>query len=376
MPNSVECLPIEVTTQYSELGRIGVGTYGVVYAAQCIEDGGDVAIKKVTASDNPMLMTRLMREIALLTSINHDSVIRIHDIVTEGTGSGLKNIFLVTERMDTDLNKILYSGQMLTLDQIKYLMYQVCRALKYLHSAGILHRDLKPSNILVNKNCDLSLTDFGLSRSTDEEDMTEYVVTRNYRPPELLLSSRRYTSAVDMWSVGCILAEMFTKKLLFKGENYILLLHSITNVIGTPTNKELQGLKHGLHNGSYIGLKFILEIPRTRGCGLRSSLPDVPEDAIEFLEGLLKLSPADRFSAESALSHKYFDGLHDPEEEPSCSTVLTDVCQPDEKTPPAELREMLWQCVSECKSKIAASFEEECDTTLRTSLSSDSIATS
>lgn len=116
-------------------------------------------------------------------------------------------------------------------DAMQYFLYQILRGLKYVHSAHVLHRDLKPSNLLLNSNCDLKIGDFGLARTTSETDfMTEYVVTRWYRAPELLLNCSEYTAAIDIWSVGCILGEIMTRKPLFPGKDYVHQLRLITEV--------------------------------------------------------------------------------------------------------------------------------------------------
>jgi|TARA_B110000208_G_C11694007_1_gene403407 mitogen-activated protein kinase 1/3 len=126
--------------------------------------------------------------------------------------------------METDLHRIIYSRQDLTDDHVQYFIYQVLRAVKYIHSAKVLHRDLKPSNLLLNSNCDLKVCDFGLARGIDDrtsQDLTEYVVTRWYRAPEIMLSEDDYSMAVDLWSCGCILAELLGRKPIFPGEDYI-----------------------------------------------------------------------------------------------------------------------------------------------------------
>lgn len=126
--------------------------------------------------------------------------------------------------METDLNRVIKSKQRLTDEHIQYFIYQILRAFLYIHSARIIHRDLKPSNILLNENCDVKLCDFGLSRNLSKEkgeDLTEYVVTRFYRAPEIMLSSHEYSKAVDVWSIGCSFAEVISGKVLFPGENYI-----------------------------------------------------------------------------------------------------------------------------------------------------------
>jgi serine/threonine protein kinase len=136
------------------------------------------------------------------------------------------------ELMDVDLHRAIYYGRQLSPEHIQFFMYQLLCGLKYIHSVGVVHRDLKPSNILVNANCDLKITDFGLSRQLTDRtrDLTEYVVTRWYRAPEIMLSSCQYTKSVDVWSAGCIFAEMLQKRPLFPGDNYRHVLRLITKV--------------------------------------------------------------------------------------------------------------------------------------------------
>jgi mitogen-activated protein kinase 1/3 len=141
------------------------------------------------------------------------------------------DVYLVTDLMETDLHRIIYSKQKLSIDHVQYFIYQVLRGLKYIHSCGVLHRDLKPSNLLVNSNCDLKICDFGLARGIEgkaNEDgragtmlLTEYVVTRWYRAPEIMLACHEYSYPIDVYSVGCILAELILRKPWAPGEDYI-----------------------------------------------------------------------------------------------------------------------------------------------------------
>ncbi|XP_024636376.2 mitogen-activated protein kinase homolog NTF6, partial [Medicago truncatula] len=127
---------------------------------------------------------------------------------------------------------------------LQYFLYQLLRGLKYIHSANVLHRDLKPSNLLLNANCDLKICDFGLARTTSETDfMTEYVVTRWYRAPELLLNCSEYTAAIDVWSVGCILMEIIRREPLFPGKDYVQQLALITELLGSPNEEDLGFLR-------------------------------------------------------------------------------------------------------------------------------------
>jgi serine/threonine protein kinase len=150
--------------------------------------------------------------------LQHDNVIGVKTILKPSSRESFKEIYVVNELMETDLAQIIKSNQPLSDDHIQFFLYQILRGLKYIHSAGILHRDLKPRNLLVNSNCDLKICDFGLARAdipyfqTQSAVMTDYIATRWYRAPEVILSWKRYSTAIDVWSVGCILAELITRK--------------------------------------------------------------------------------------------------------------------------------------------------------------------
>lgn len=155
------------------------------------------------------------------------------------------------ELMETDLCRVIYSKQQLTDDHIQYFIYQILCGLKYLHSADIIHRDLKPSNLLVNSNCDLKICDFNLAREELGSSLTEYVQTRWYRAPEVMLSSQQYTRAVDIWSVGCIMGELLLRKVLFKGMNYLHQIELYCRLLGCPSDSDLTFITNSK------GLKYI-----------------------------------------------------------------------------------------------------------------------
>eukprot|EP00878_Enallax_costatus_P025960 GHUV01027824.1.p1 GENE.GHUV01027824.1~~GHUV01027824.1.p1 ORF type:complete len:322 (+),score=71.18 GHUV01027824.1:492-1457(+) len=224
----------ECPSKYAPIKPIGKGAYGVVCSARNLETNEKLAIKKIAnCFNNAVDAKRILREVALLSHLKHENIIALRDLVPPADPSNYKDVYLVYELMDTDLHQIIRSPQQLSPDHISYFIYQVLRGLKYIHSSNILHRDLKPSNLLVNANCDLKICDFGLARagSIDEHvAMTEYVVTRWYRAPELLLSCNDYTAAIDVWSVACIMAELLGRKPLFPGKDYVQQLDLITKV--------------------------------------------------------------------------------------------------------------------------------------------------
>jgi len=197
-------LPPVIEKKYQLTRELGKGAYGIVYAARNLETGAEVAIKKVTkVFDKAILAKRALRELKLLRHFNgHENNISIMDIEIGGEPSTFNEIYLVQELMEADLHQIIRSGQPLTEAHFQYFIYQICRGLKYIHSANVLHRDLKPGNLLVNADCELKICDFGLARGFSDDPasnaagfMTEYVATRWYRAPEIMLSFKRYTKA-------------------------------------------------------------------------------------------------------------------------------------------------------------------------------------
>ncbi|KAI7750932.1 hypothetical protein M8C21_031273 [Ambrosia artemisiifolia] len=223
----------EVSSKYvPPIQPVGRGAYGLVCCAKNSETKEEVAIKKIgNAFDNRIDAKRTLREIKLLCHMDHENIVKIKDIIRPPNKEKFNDVYIVYELMDTDLHQIIRSSQPLTNDHCQYFLYQILRGLKYIHSANVLHRDLKPSNLLLDANCDLKICDFGLARTTSETDfMTEYVVTRWYRAPELLLNCSEYTAAIDIWSVGCILMEIILREPLFPGKDYVQQLSLITQV--------------------------------------------------------------------------------------------------------------------------------------------------
>ena len=186
----------------------GSGAYGTVVIADDTNKGNQVAIKKIErAFEHKLFTKRTLRELKILRLLSHENVVQLKTIQRPKDKESFDEIYAVFEVMETDLGSIIKSQQELSIAHIQFFLYQVLRGMKYIHSAGILHRDLKPRNLLVNGNCDLKICDFGLSRADIPElyeagAMTDYISTRWYRAPELLLGSEDYTNSVDMWSIG------------------------------------------------------------------------------------------------------------------------------------------------------------------------------
>jgi len=295
----------EVTTRYVDLQPIGMGAFGLVCSAKDQWSGSSVAIKKIMKPfSTPVLAKRTYRELKLLRHLKHENVIGLSNIFI----SPSEDIYFVTELLGTDLHRLLISRP-LEKQFIQYFFYQILRGLKYVHSAGVVHRDLKPSNILVNENCDLKICDFGLARVQDPQ-MTGYVSTRYYRAPEIMLTWQKYDVAVDIWSAGCIFAEMLEGKPLFPGRDHVNQFSIITELLGTPPDDIIQTI------GSENTRKFVDSLPKRERVPFSQKFKNADADALDLLERMLVFDPRKRITAAEALAHKYVEPYHDETDEP------------------------------------------------------------
>ncbi|XP_030671154.1 mitogen-activated protein kinase 11 isoform X2 [Nomascus leucogenys] len=269
-----------------------------------------VAVKKLSRPFQSLIHARrTYRELRLLKHLKHENVIGLLDVFTPATSiEDFSEVYLVTTLMGADLNNIV-KCQALSDEHVQFLVYQLLRGLKYIHSAGIIHRDLKPSNVAVNEDCELRILDFGLARQADEE-MTGYVATRWYRAPEIMLNWMHYNQTVDIWSVGCIMAELLQGKALFPGSDYIDQLKRIMEVVGTPSPDVLAKIS------SEHARTYIQSLPPMPQKDLSSIFRGANPLAIDLLGRMLVLDSDQRVSAAEALAHAYFSQYHDPEDEP------------------------------------------------------------
>ena len=318
----ISCNNFDVDVRYSNLEPIGSGSYGLVCAADDSVTNRRVAIKKVTSAFSDLTdAKRIMREIKLLGQLGgHENIVGLVDVMTmPPLTKNFKDIYIVCELMECDLDRIISSSQSLTDQHAQYFSYQILRGLKYIHSANVLHRDLKPSNLLVNSNCDLVICDFGLARGVSaDETLTEYVVTRWYRAPELLTESQYYGPPVDVWSVGCILAEILLRRPLFQGTDYMHQLREIISVLGTPSDESLAFITNNMAK------QAIQQLPKCHRRPFSEVFQGCNQEAVAVLERMLVFDPRDRCTVDEALAHPYFRALHDANDEPT-SKVTFDV---------------------------------------------------
>uniref|UniRef100_A0A8C4ZN95 mitogen-activated protein kinase n=1 Tax=Gadus morhua TaxID=8049 RepID=A0A8C4ZN95_GADMO len=289
----------EVPVKFIRLKQIGSGAYGSVCSVTNEKTKEKVAIKKLHRPfQSEIFAKRAYRELRLLKHMKHENVIGLLDVFTPAaTGfEDFQDFYLVMPYMFTDLSKV--RGN-LSEDKVQFLVYQMLCGL----------RDLKPGNLAVNQDCELKILDFGLARSTDAE-MTGYVVTRWYRAPEVILNWMHYTQTVDIWSVGCIMAEMINGKTLFKGKDYMDQLTQIMKVTGVPGKEFIQKLD------SPEAKSYMKNLPHYPRKDFSTLFPKASAQAIDLLEKMLVLDGDERPTAELALEHPYFDTLRDPEDCP------------------------------------------------------------
>ncbi|XP_067022291.1 cyclin-dependent kinase 2-like [Acropora muricata] len=286
---------------FLKLEKIGEGTYGVVYKAKDKENGRTVALKKIrldTESDG--VPSTAIREISLLKELNHPNVVRLLDVV-----HGNKKLFLVFEYLDRDLKKYMDSVPAggISLSLVKSYLYQLLSGIAFCHSHRILHRDLKPQNLLIDAQGSIKLADFGLARAfgVPVRSYTHEVVTLWYRAPEILLGCRYYSTPVDVWSIGCIFAEMITRRALFPGDSEIDQLFRIFRTLGTPD----ENLWPGVSDLPDYKSSF----PKWPVQNLLQVIPSLGQNGADLLQQLLAYEPVSRISARNALSHKFFSDV-------------------------------------------------------------------
>ncbi|KAH9396251.1 Mitogen-activated protein kinase 1 [Tyrophagus putrescentiae] len=299
-----------------------------------------VAIKKISPFEHQTYCQRTLREIKILTRFKHENIIDIRDIIRATNISRMKDVYIVQCLMETDLYKLLKT-QKLSNDHICYFLYQILRGLKYIHSANVLHRDLKPSNLLLNTTCDLKICDFGLARVADPDHdhtgfLTEYVATRWYRAPEIMLNSKGYTKSIDIWSVGCILAEMISNRPLFPGRHYLDQLNHILNILGSPSEEDLSCI---MNVKARTYLQSLQQKPKQPWTVL---MPDADPNALDLLDKMLTFNPNKRITVEEALAHRYFSQYYDPADEPVAEEPFRFEMELDD-LPRERLKQLVWE---------------------------------
>jgi len=317
MASSTETIDPRVLKRYDATQKIGQGAYGVVWKAVNRKDGKTVALKKCfDAFRCDVDAQRTYREVMYLKGLSegdgHPNIVKLLDLIRS---SNDRDLYITFAYMETDLSQVI-KARILEHSHIQYITYQLLCALKFIHSAKLLHRDIKPSNILVDSSCAIKICDFGLCRSisTDGDEsgglvLTDYIATRWYRSPEVLMGSRRYTEGIDLWSVGCIVGEMFRTRPLLPGASSMAQVERIFELTGNPTAHDVKSWQ------SQFATAMLENVQAKSRVRLDDLCHNLPRDAKHLMKSLFKLDPTKRGTATSTLEHDYVKDFHNPEKE-------------------------------------------------------------
>ncbi|NWI17183.1 MK15 kinase, partial [Crypturellus soui] len=326
--------------------------YGIVWKAVDRRTGETVAVKKIFDAFRNRTDAQVRIHFCLFPLQEfgeHPNIIKLHDVIRAQND---KDIYLVFESMETDLHAVIKKGNLLKDIHKCYILYQLLKATKFIHSGNVIHRDQKPSNILLDADCFVKLCDFGLARSLCQmnEDqgnpaLTEYVATRWYRAPEILLSSQSYTKGVDMWSIGCILGELLLGKPLFPGTSTMNQIEHILRVIPAPSAEDILAMQ------SDYRASVINRLSSRQRVTFEEILPpSTPLHALDLLKKLLVFNPDKRLTAEEALQHPYVRRFHCPAKEPSLGYDVILPLDDDIQLSVAEYRNKLYEMILEKKA--------------------------
>lgn len=373
----------DVGPNYQIIKQLGSGSYGMVCEARHVPTGQRVAIKQMTKIfDDLVDCKRLLREVCILKYLNHPNVVKMREILLPKNLQNFNELYVVMEHAQSDLKKLIKSPVHLQEDHIQLITYNIICGLKYIHSANILHRDLKPANILLNEDCEVKICDFGLARSVTEEnkderemdldqeiqpqnqtvkkdkpqgkpklarskpglqtktELTGHVVTRWYRAPELILLEREYTKSIDVWSLGCVIAELcgmlrenaptfMDRSPLFPGNSCFPLspdhhtkmrragfpssnsdqLNVIFEVIGTPSEEDKQFITDDK------ALIYLNSFGGREKKSIALIYPHTDKALIDLMENMILFNPRNRISCVEALHHPYFEVIKDSSKE-------------------------------------------------------------
>ncbi|TFK51747.1 Pkinase-domain-containing protein [Heliocybe sulcata] len=341
-----------VEKRWKLIREMGSGAYGVVISALDEISGETVAVKQVSrVFDKVQLAKRALREITLLRHFsNHENITGMIDL--DAISPDADEIYIFMEPMEADLHQIIKSGQQLTNEHVQYFLYQILRGMKYIHSASVVHRDLKPGNLLVNADCELKICDFGLARGFEhspdgnQTQLTEYVATRWYRAPELMLAFRQYNTGIDVWSIGCIFAELLMAKPLFKGKDYVDQLNKILDVLGTPDDEVIRRI------GSDRAQAYIRSLPFKKTVRFQKLFPNADPQAIELLTQMLTFDPAARMTVTQALEHPWLSSYHDIDDEPSCPAKFARWQEVEELETIEQFRGAIWKEIQDYRREV------------------------
>ena len=363
---TISKIKFTIEEKYEFIKQIGLGSFSAVCSCYDRKDNRNVAIKKVTnAFDDLEDARHILREIQLLSFFDHDNIVTLLDVAKPENKLNYNDVYVITDLMETDLHRVIYSRQELTDEHIQYFIYQILRGTLYFHSANVIHRDLKPANILANKNCDLKICDFGLDHGKIKDDdksvldliqnpslpieysnnviyddskreLNDRNISRWYRAPEAILSPDDYKKPVDIWSIGCILAELLGRQPLFPADNNLDELQKIISVLGSPSESDIEYITDPKIKN------FVNRLAKRTKQSFNLMFSNANPVALDLLGKMLTFSPKKRYTVEQCISHPYFEGLHDPEQEPTAESTFDFSFDKDSLTK-EKLRNMIYE---------------------------------
>ena len=363
---TISKIKFTIEEKYEFIKQIGLGSFSAVCSCYDRKDNRNVAIKKVTnAFDDLEDARHILREIKLLSFFDHDNIVTLLDVAKPEKKLDFNDVYVITDLMETDLHRVIYSRQELTDEHIQYFIYQILRGTLYFHSANVIHRDLKPANILANKNCDLKICDFGLDHGKIKDDdksvldlienpllpieysnnviyddskreLNDRNISRWYRAPEAILSPDDYKKPVDIWSIGCILAELLGRQPLFPADNNLDELQKIISVLGSPSESDIEYITEPKIKN------FVNRLAKRTKQSFNLMFSNANPVALDLLGKMLTFSPKKRYTVEQCISHPYFEGLHDPEQEPTADSTFDFSFDKDSLTK-EKLRSMIYE---------------------------------
>eukprot|EP00928_Gymnodinium_smaydae_P082075 TRINITY_DN654_c0_g2_i1.p1 TRINITY_DN654_c0_g2~~TRINITY_DN654_c0_g2_i1.p1 ORF type:complete len:510 (+),score=129.97 TRINITY_DN654_c0_g2_i1:127-1656(+) len=346
-----------VLRKYEIVQKLGRGAYGIVWKAMDKKTREVVALKKCfDAFQNATDAQRTFREVMFLQELNgHENIVRLLNVLKADND---QDIYLICDYMESDLHAVIRAN---ILEEIhkQYVIYQLVKALKYMHSGQLLHRDIKPSNILLNSDCLVKVCDFGLARGIQQSDLqaspvlTDYVATRWYRAPEILLGSTAYTFGVDIWSVGCILGELVSGKPIFPGTSTMNQLDRVMEVTGRPSPTDVEAIK------SPFAATMLESLPLSRSRPLAEMFPSASSEALDLMRSCLQFNPTKRSSAKDLLRHPYVNQFHNPDDEIGCDRTIRIPIDDNTKLTVQDYRERLYGDVLKKKKEQRRSHRRE-----------------
>lgn len=303
----------KVPAQLELIKRIDSGAYGKTAAFLDKHAGRKLAVTKIQGAFDILEDGNLiLNEIKLLQCIRHENIMSIVDMYPPESPD-FDDVYLVKEYMETDLHRVIHSKQSLSDEHHKHFSYQLLRGLLYLHSANIVHGDLTPWKLLVNKACDLKISDFRgtLSRAKQDAKSAKVLAKPWYAAPEKILLGPQFLPSEDVWSAGCILCELIGRKPIFEGKEYLDQTRKVLHVLGTPSETDLEWLPF-----QSPARRFLARFPQSAKSDFASSLPNATKASVDVIEAMLTFSPTKRVTVHDALRLSYYCEHHTPEEEP------------------------------------------------------------